>query len=203
METQTVWNMIASILTGMSILVAIGIAVWQERKKRKSQNPSSKINTQNVSATRELQIGETNIIANNIQGSNIAGRDIHNYHYPVPTMPAQQSRPTPTEIVAEVRNLKPALRNDARQNYIGLSVNWHVTIYSIDLTKDDDCRLSMYPMPPSAPPVITACIDLKKNPGVRVADANQPAWVSGKIASVDDISITLSDVSIRLENVGE
>lgn len=110
---------------------------------------------------------------------------------PTPASDWQWSHPSPQDIFSDIDALPPYLQETARQNYIGLSVTWGVTLFS---TSDSTDGLWIYALPlDRSSPGVTFTIDTNAYPQIKTMPKGHEFTVQGVITSVDSLAIHLGD----------
>ncbi len=98
-------------------------------------------------------------------------------------------RPNPLEIVQKVEGMPLLQRESVAKHYVGLKVDWEVTIFSAHKLKNNLIRLMMRNQ--KSYPWIYCEIDVSDYPEINIAEKGQKINVKGEIAFVKGHDIEL------------
>jgi hypothetical protein len=105
---------------------------------------------------------------------------------------------SPEEIFAEIESRPLFQQEDARKYYAGLKVKWQLHLSSISMLDEKRARIYMFPTD-TIGKVVLCSIEMSHYPQLKVVRTNAVVWVSGEIARIDELSISLSNTSLEFE----
>lgn len=196
----------AYIGVGGAVLAAIivGILTYLKRENS-SQSTQAKGNGQAISSSGSgnavnaggnVHIGDivaaplTAIPATAAPGANA-------YHNP---KSGYSSKPTPQEIIRNIKNHPPFQRDDIIRQYVGLLVRWEISLLNTDSLKNDVVDLTCYYGDTNPYIGISFSASLTQYPRLKITNEGGTLWVSGKVKKIVSYIIYLEDVSLDFDD---
>jgi len=188
-----IWSNKEWLFSGVAVWV-IGtlLTLWFRRR-----TPATSQNTATISAN--------SMIASPVAtGSNISQTvNVTHVAQAVATTNDEYSpRPSPTEILTQLRSLPAFQQKEARKAYVGIKVDWRVSFSSMTEVSPFDGhqsgsthRVYLYP-PEGHVPFVTVDVDIEQIPRLKVTHDETPMNVTGIISSVEPLHIELKDAKL-------
>lgn len=102
---------------------------------------------------------------------------------------------SPMEIVEEIKK-QPLLRKEiAGESYVGLKVEWQLTLWALHTVDANTVRLMMFCS--KRYPWVYCTVNVLEHPEVKIAKEGAGVWVAGEISKVEGHDITLIDCTIE------
>jgi hypothetical protein len=97
------------------------------------------------------------------------------------------------EIKNRIEAAPPFQRNDIKQYFMGLTVDWQTRLYSVEKADEDDLHVSLYvdDKDNRYVGICTCNVPLVKYPELKILHKDHPIRIVGKIARIQEANIAL------------
>ena len=103
-------------------------------------------------------------------------------------------KPTPQEIVLNIKNHPPLQRDDIAKQYVGLLVHWQLQLNNTHILQNDIVSVILYVLDPFCS--VSCQVSLTQFPRLKIISEDATIWASGEIEKCEKNLIYLKNTTL-------